>query len=118
MERHPDRLQRGGAEPIDRAGGHAVVDAGEQRRVTAHVVALLPERGRGPHHQVVRLLEIDLRVSLGQRLYRDRRQIVGANGLQGAPDGAPDRGANGVDDHGFGHGITVLLWERRAGQML
>jgi hypothetical protein len=48
-----------------------------QRRVAAHVVALLVVWEAAAHHHVVRLPEVDLRVALDERAQRDRCEIVG-----------------------------------------
>src|SRR5581483_2908288 len=85
-----------------------MVDAGQQGGVPADVVALLAHRGRRAHHHVVGLAEVDLRISLDQRAQRERGQLVGPDGLERALAGSPDRGTDGVDDHGFRHALGIL----------
>ena len=47
--------------------GHVVVDAGQQLRVAADVVALLAHREAAAHQDVGGLREVDLRVALDER---------------------------------------------------
>src|SRR6202022_4564407 len=100
---HARGLQRGGAEAVDGRPRHVVVDARQQQREAPDVVALLALAVAAAHHHVADRGLLELRVALDQRAQRYRRQIVGAHGLQRALGGAPDRGADGVDDYCFGH---------------
>ncbi len=62
------------------------------------------------------LIEVCLerRVALDQRLQRDRREVVGADGLQRALHGASDGRAYGVDDHCLWHlSLSPWGWGRR-----
>ena len=79
VEGHAQRLQRRGAEAVDGAGGDVVVDAGDQRRVAADVVGLLADGGRGAHHHVVGLGEVDAGVALDEGAQRSGGELVGAN---------------------------------------
>ena len=83
-----------------------MIDPGQQRGVAADVVALLAGLEAAAHHDVVDLAEVDARVALDERLERDRGQVVRADVLQRSLDRAPDRGADGVDDDGFRHGVS------------
>ena len=60
-------------------------------RVAADVVALLARAERGAHDDVDGLAEVDVGVALLQRLQRDRGEVVGADVLERALDGAADR---------------------------
>jgi hypothetical protein len=123
VERHPQGLQRGGAEAVDGHGRHVVVDAGQQLRVAADVVALLAHREPAAHQDVVRLREVDLGVAVHERRERHGGEIVGAHVLERSLGRAPDRGADRVHDDGVGHGSVSLFGHgrrrlrRRAGAM-
>ncbi len=90
--------------------GHVVVDARQQRRVAADVVARLALGEAAAHHHVDdRAASLELRVALDQRLQRHRRQVVGADRFQRPLDRPPDGRADGIDDHCFGHlGLSLL----------
>ena len=103
VEGHPDRLQRGGAEAVDRGGGDVMVDARQQRGVAADVGALLARLEAAAHHDVVGLGEVDPGVAVDERLQRHGGEVVRADVLEGSLDRAPDRRADGVDDDGFRH---------------
>ena len=109
VEGHPDRLQRAGAEAADRDRGDVMVDARQQLRVAADVVALLAQREAAAHEDVRGLREVDLGVALDQRLERDGGEVVGADVLQRALAGTPDRRADRVDDDGVGHWSSPLV---------
>jgi hypothetical protein len=93
-----------------------MVDAGEQLRVAADVVALLMVGEAAAHHDVVRLGEIDPRVTLNQCAQRNRGEVVGPDVLQRPLDRAPDGRPDGVvDDDRFRHehfllGATRVGW--------
>src|SRR5207253_6165158 len=87
---HARRLQRGRAEAVYRARGHVMVDASEQPCDAPDVVALLALAEAAAHHDVDDRLLLERGVALDQRLQRDRSQIVSADALQRALDGAPD----------------------------
>ena len=109
VEGHAQRLQRGGAEPAHGDGGDVVVDAGQQLRVAADVVALLAHREAAAHEDVGGLPEVDLRVALDERAERHGGEVVGPHVLQRALRGAADRRAHRVDDDGVGHGSISLV---------
>src|SRR5207245_10194920 len=90
---------------------HVVVDAREQQRESPHVVALLPLAVAAAHHHVADRALVELGVALDQRAQRDRREIIGANGLQRPLRGAADRRTDGINDDCFGH-VRVLLRSR------
>jgi hypothetical protein len=85
VEGHAQRLQRRGAEAVDRAAGHVMVEAGQQRRVAPDVVGLLGEARRRAHHARRRSGEVDAGVALDQRLQRHGGQLVGAEVLERSP---------------------------------
>jgi hypothetical protein len=91
-----------------------VVDAGQQRRVAADVVAGLAELEAAAHHQVVGLAEVDLGVAFHQGAQRDGGEVVGPHVLERALGGAANGRPHGVDDDGFGHRVSLLvsLWRR------
>jgi hypothetical protein len=103
VEGHPDRLQRRCAETVDRDPGHVVVDPGQQRRVAGDVEALLVVGEATAHHDVVRLAEIDFRVSRDQRAQRYRGEVVSTEVAQRPLDRAPDGRADCVDNDCFRH---------------
>jgi hypothetical protein len=107
MEGHPQGLQRGRAEAVDGRGRDVVVEPGQQRCVAADVVARLAHLEAAAHHHVVGLGEVDARVALDQRPQGHGGEVVGADVLQRPLGRAPDRRADGVDDHGFRHRKTA-----------
>jgi hypothetical protein len=80
-----------------------MVDARQQLGAAADVVALLAGLEAAAHDDVLGLREVHLGVALHERAQRHRRQVVGADVLQRALAGAPDRRPDGVDDDGFRH---------------
>ena len=80
-----------------------MVDARQQLRVAADVVALLMVGEAAAHHDVVCLAEIDPRVALHQCAQRNRGEIVGPNVPQRPLDRPPDRRPDRVDDDRFRH---------------
>jgi hypothetical protein len=103
VEGHADRLQRRGAEAVDGRRRDVMVDPREQLGVAPDVHPLLAGLEAAAHHDVVRLREVDLGVAVHERLERHRGEVVRADVLEGSLDRAPDRRADGVDDHGFRH---------------
>src|SRR4051794_38584678 len=94
VQGHPAGLQRGGAVPGDRAAGK-VVHAHLHGDDTAEVVALLAAGQTAPEHQVVDVARVQLR-DLGERGLDDRGgEVVRAQVLEGALEGAADGGAGG-----------------------
>jgi hypothetical protein len=80
-----------------------MVEAGQERGVPADVVALLADRRGGAHHQVVGLGKVDVRIALDQSPDRDRRELVGAHGLERSLARTADRCSDGVHNDGFWH---------------
>ena len=83
-----------------------MVDTGQQLRVAGYVVALLVVGKATTHHHVVRLFEIDPRITLNERTQRNRGEVVGPNVSQRPLDRAPDGRPDGVDDDRFRHGSS------------
>ena len=75
-------------------------------RVTSDVVALLALREPAAHHDVVRLREIDPRVTVDQSTQRNRGKIVGAHVPQRPLDGTPNRRTDSVNNDRFRHGSS------------
>ena len=107
VERHPRRLERGGAEAVDRRSRHAVRELREQRRAAGEVHPLLLLREAAADDHVDDVLRLELRHLRHRLADREGEQVVGALVDQRALAGAPDRGADGADDHGFGH-VSLL----------
>ena len=112
VERHADRLQRGRAEATDRDRGDVVVEASQQHRVAADVVALLVVGKATAHHHVVRLAEVDVRVALDQRAQRDRGEVVSTEVAQRPFDRPADGRADCVDNDCFRHGSSLARSHR------
>ena len=87
----------------------------QQRRDAADVGALLADAVRRTHQHVRGLPEVDAGVALDQGPDRDRGQLVGPHPAQRALSRAPDRRADRVDDHSFGHhSLRVGQWSLEA----
>ena len=78
VERHPDRLQRRGAEAIDRRPGHGLGQAREQRNPAREIHALAVLREPAADHHVDDLLARKLGHPLQRRVHREGSEVVGA----------------------------------------
>src|SRR5207244_10620901 len=74
----------------------------------AEVPALLALREPHTRDDVLDGRGVDAGVALEQPVDHERGHVVGADADQRALEGAPDRGANGVDDDCFWHEISFL----------
>jgi len=112
---HPGRLYARGAEPVDRRAGQVVVpgqDGDDPRKVGALLAGRL---GAAPV-EVLDDRRVELRHLLEEGPDEGHRQVIGADVLERSLEGAPNGGAGGRDDGGFGH--EVLLDSGMSGRSL
>ncbi len=96
-----DRLQAGGAEPVDGGAGDALRQAGEQRRHPRDVAVVLAGLVGGAEVDVDDPLRVDA-AALDHGADRVRGEVVRADAGEGAAVGA-HRGADRVEYVGLGH---------------
>jgi hypothetical protein len=91
---------------VDGRGRDRLGQPGGEHRVARGVHRLLGDLVDAAADDVVEALGVDAR-ALDERAQRPGEQVDGVDGVQRALAGlAPaDRGADGVDDHGFAHGV-------------
>ncbi len=96
------RLEAGGAEAVDGCPGHALGQAGQQRRHPGDVAVVLARLVGGAEINISDLLGIDP-AALDHGADHVRGHVVGADPGEGATVGA-DRRPRGLDYVGVGHG--------------
>ena len=94
---------------IDRRTRHGLGPTSRQHRVTSHVRRLLADLHHATHHHVIDETRIEI-VALLQGLERLGSQIDRMPLLQ-FPVALPERGADGIDNHGIGH--RAIMQERQ-----
>ena len=99
------RLHRGAALPVDGRPADGFRPARGHRRHPGDVPALLADLGDAAHLHVLDLRRIEV-VARDEAVQHLRREIVAADPRKRAVP-LPDRTADGVDDQGVGHGVSV-----------
>ena len=103
------RVEPRGAEAIDLDAGHAVAEAGHQRRGAGDVAAGLAHRIDAAKHHVVDHAGVEL-VALLDGAERLRGEIERGHLVQRAVGlAAAARGAHGVVDECVGHGVLLVI---------
>ena len=97
-----DGIEPRTAQTVDRRAGHAVRQAGQQRRHARDVAIVLAGLVGAAEEDVIDRGPIDARVALHERMQRDRAEIVGADAGERAAVAA-DGGANRVADEDLAH---------------
>ena len=115
LRRDVHRLQAGGAEPVDLHAGSAALQAGGQRGGPGDHRALVADRSDHAQHHVLDQGWIQARIAPSDLLdqpdhQRDRLGLVQRAGLLAATA----RGADRVEDEGFGRHGGVLRLDGRA----
>ena len=105
---HPDRLQRGGAEAVDRRARDGVGQIGEQSCAAAEVHALPLLGEAAADHDVVDLTAVELGHLLQRGVDREADEVVGPRVHERPLLGAPDRRAGGGNDHCFRQRRSLL----------
>jgi len=103
LGREVERLLARAALAVDAGAADALGKPCSERRVATDVHPLLADLRDAPHDDVLDLGRIDAR-PLDERRQRAGREVHGVHGEE--PAGllaAPERGADGVHDHGFSH---------------
>jgi hypothetical protein len=95
------RLEPGGAQAVDGHARGGLGQAGDQRRHPRDVAVLLTGAVRVAEDDVVDRVGVEL-VAVDRGAHHVRGEVVRAHGRERAGVAA-DRGAQGVDDEGFGH---------------
>jgi hypothetical protein len=108
VERHPDRLQRGGTETVDRGSRHRGGKPGEERRAPPEVHPLLLLREAAADHDVDDLAAIELRDLLQHRVDRKRSEIVRPRLDERPLPGSSDRCPCGGDYDGVRQRRSLL----------
>ena len=99
-----DRLEAGGAVARDRRAAHAQRQLlGAQRDDARDVEGLQALRHAAAAVELLDAGRVDVGVAVEQRVDHERAHLVWAQLGEGALEGASDRGADGIDDHGFRH---------------
>ncbi len=119
-----DRLQAGGAEPVDRLCSHRVRQAGQQHADARDVHALLALGHRAADDRVVDARQVDARRLRDHGLQHVGEHVVGTGVAEHALGRLAHRGAGGGDDVGvldllahlqFLSGLPVFsMWAMRA----
>ena len=108
VEGHADRLQRRGAEAVDRRARNGLGQPGEQRDAAGEVHALALLREAAADHHVDDLAAVELGHLLQRRVDREGGEVVGPGVDERALARAPDRRARGGDDHCFRQRRSLL----------
>jgi len=108
--RHVDRAQAAGAQPVKRDRRHRHREAGQQRRHAGHVAVILPGLVGAAQVHLLDCGGVQPR-PCHQGLEHVGGQVIGAHLAERAAH-TPDRRAQRVDDHDFGHGLNLYSVER------
>jgi hypothetical protein len=81
----------------------------EKRDDPAHVERLLALRKADARDHLLHRGGVHVGVALEQLVHDERAHVVGAQRRERALEGAADGGAEGVDDHCFGHLEGLLV---------
>ena len=112
-----DRVEPGGAEPVDGQPGDGVGQSGQQQRHARHVAVVFACLIGATEEDFIELRPVGLRMARDERPDRNRGEIVGAN-LRECAAVPADRGARRITNENLAHGSlprrAVVPTARRA----